>query len=128
MAPWSRKGRRMKPSVAPTRRMIAISRLRCSTAMRIVVPMMMMAPIANATPTTFRSEGPPDEAVGRTDEAHDRDLAAPLQHGHADRRADDDDGHDRERHADHDADRGGESAQAVELLHPVAPEAHVVHE
>ena len=42
----------MNPSVAPTRRMIAISRLRCSTAMRMVVPMMMMATTANAAPTT----------------------------------------------------------------------------
>ena len=38
-----RKGRRMKPSVAPTSRMIEISRLRASTAMRIVAPMMMIA-------------------------------------------------------------------------------------
>src|SRR6267142_589361 len=53
IAPWSKKGRRMKPSVAPTSRMIAISRLRCSTAIRIVVPMMMMATTANAAPTTM---------------------------------------------------------------------------
>ncbi len=43
----------MKPSVAPTSRIMAISRLRCSTAMRIVVPMMMIATAANAPPTTI---------------------------------------------------------------------------
>ena len=47
-----RKGRRMKPSVAPTRRMIEISRARASTDMRIVVPMMMIATAAKAMPRT----------------------------------------------------------------------------
>ena len=69
----------MKPSVAPTSRMIAISRLRCSTAMRIVVPMMITATTANAAP-------------------------------------------------DHEPDGGRDLTQAVELLHPIAPEPHVVDE
>src|SRR5207245_3740024 len=35
LAPWSRNGRRTKPSVAPTSRMIAISRLRRSEERRV---------------------------------------------------------------------------------------------
>src|SRR2546422_545542 len=61
-APCSRNGRRTKPLVAPTRRMMAISRLRCSTAMRIVVPMMMIATVANAAP---RSEEHTSELQSR---------------------------------------------------------------
>src|SRR5512143_44965 len=51
--PSMRKGRRMKPSVAPTRRMIEISRLRANTAMRIVAPMMITATAANARPSAM---------------------------------------------------------------------------
>jgi hypothetical protein len=40
----------MNPAVAPTSRMMLISRLRCSTVMRIVVPMMMIDAAANAPP------------------------------------------------------------------------------
>src|SRR5216110_3016911 len=42
------------------------------------------------------------EAVGRAHQAHDGDLAAALQHRHPNRRADDDDGDDRERRAYHE--------------------------
>src|SRR6266566_3655188 len=70
----------------------------------------------------------PHEAVGRAHQAHDGDLAAALQHRHADRRADDDDRHGGEGRA-HDEPHGGRDlAQPIELLHPVAPEPHVVHE
>ena len=41
----------MKPSVAPTRRMIEISLARASTETRIVAPMMMMETAANARPS-----------------------------------------------------------------------------
>src|SRR6266498_1942807 len=74
----------------------------------------------------LQQERQPDEAVRRADEPHDRDLAAALQHGHADRRPDDDDRDDGERGADHDPHRGCEPAQPVELLDPVAAEADVV--
>src|SRR5438874_141333 len=70
----------------------------------------------------------PHEAVGRAHQTHDGDLAAALQHRHADRRADDDDRHSGERRP-HDEPHGGRDlAQPIELLHPVAPEPHVVHE
>src|ERR1019366_8682159 len=49
--PSIRNGLRMNPSVAPTTRMIEISRDRASTAMRIVDPMMTATP-AKARPST----------------------------------------------------------------------------
>src|SRR6266516_1802948 len=76
----------------------------------------------------LQQERPADEAVRRADEPHDGDLAAALQHRHADRRPDDDDGDDGKGGADHDPHRGREPAQPVELLDPVAAEADVVHE
>jgi hypothetical protein len=42
----------MNQSVAPTKRMIAISLALASTAMRIVAPMMMIATAAKARPST----------------------------------------------------------------------------
>src|SRR5881628_2121436 len=68
------------------------------------------------------------EAVGRAHQAHDGDLAAALQHRHPNRRADDDDGDDRERRAYHEPHRSGDLAQPVDVRHPVAPEPDVVHE
>src|ERR1035437_2554040 len=50
--PSIRNGLRMNPSVAPTTRMIEISRDRASTAMRIVDPMMITATPAKARPST----------------------------------------------------------------------------
>src|SRR5262249_25702949 len=50
----------------------------------------------------LQQEWPPDEAVRRADESHDRDLAAALQDRHANRRADDDDGDHGEGRADDD--------------------------
>src|SRR6266487_3335510 len=76
----------------------------------------------------LQQERPADEAVRRADEPHDGDLAAALQHRHADRRPDDDDGDDGEGGADYDPHRGREPAQPVERLDPVAAEADVVHE
>src|SRR5690242_16592568 len=48
--PSSRKGRRTKPFVAPTNRMIEISRARASTASRMVEPMMITLTAAKAMP------------------------------------------------------------------------------
>src|SRR2546428_1301694 len=76
----------------------------------------------------LQQERAPHEAVGRSDQAHDGDLAAALQHRHADRRADDDDRHGGERRAHDEPHGGGDLAEPIELLHPVAPEPHVVHE
>ena len=42
----------MNASVAPTSRMMEISRARCSTVIRIVTPMMTTATAANASPMT----------------------------------------------------------------------------
>ena len=41
----------MKVSVAPTRRMMEISFARARTVIRIVAPMMIIATIANTTPS-----------------------------------------------------------------------------
>ena len=60
--PSMRNGARTKASVAPTRRMIEISRLRASTAMRIVDPMMMIDTAAKARPST----SPAAAATSRT--------------------------------------------------------------
>src|SRR6184192_513653 len=76
----------------------------------------------------LQQEGPPDETVRGAHQPHDRDLATALQHGHADRGADDDDRHDGERRAHHESDRGGHLPQPVQLFHPVPAEPHVVHE
>ena len=62
------------------------------------------------------------------DQPHDRDLAGPLQQRQPDGDADDHHRHRRERQPDHQADHAGDVAQVVELLHPVPPEADVVHE
>src|SRR5437660_742429 len=70
----------------------------------------------------LQQEGAPYEAVGRAHQAHDGDLAAALQHRHADRRADDDDRHGRERGADDEPHGGRDLAEPIELLHPIAPE------
>src|SRR5207248_3255836 len=76
----------------------------------------------------LQQEGPPDETIRGAHQPHDRDLATALQHRHADRRADDDDRHDGERRAHHQADGRGHLPQPVQLFHPVPAEPHVVHE
>ena len=48
--PSIRNGLRMKPSVAPTIRMMEISRARDSTVIRIVAPMMITDTAAKASP------------------------------------------------------------------------------
>src|SRR5713226_689346 len=85
-------------------------------------------PTQHALDRALQEKRAPDEPIGGAYEPHDGDLAAALQHGHPDRGADDDDRHHRERRADHETNGRGNLAQPIELLHPVAPEPHVVHE
>src|SRR5690606_6067216 len=73
-------------------------------------------------------EGAAHEAVGGTDEAHDRDLAFACENGHPDGGTDDDHGHGRECDAEDDAGGTGDVADVVELLHPVLAVANVIHE
>src|SRR5947208_13158543 len=85
-------------------------------------------PAEHALERALQQERAPHEAVGRAHQTHDGDLAAALQHRYADRRADDDDRHRGERRP-HDEPHGGRDlAEPIELLHPVAPKPHVVHE
>src|SRR5712691_5294418 len=70
----------------------------------------------------LQQERAADEAVGGAHESHDGDLAAALQHGHANRGADDDDGHHRERRPDHEPHPRGDLPEPVELFQPIAAE------
>src|SRR5256885_2033510 len=129
IAPCSRKGRRMNPSVAPTSRMIAISRLRCSTAMRIVVPMMMIATTANAAPTTrptaaatcrSRSSFSTQSRPNRTSSTNPNPRSRPATSLTC--------WASRDRGPSPRPPRRAHLPQPVQLLHPVAAEPDVVHE
>jgi len=80
IAPWSKKGAADEAVRRADERMIAISRLRCSTAMRIVVPMMMMGrrriaahhdPTAAASP---RSRSSFSTSRDRSDVVHEAEA------------------------------------------------------
>ena len=76
----------------------------------------------------LEQEGAADEPVGGADQAHDRDLAGPLQDGEPDGDPDDHHGHPREGEPDHQPHEAGDVPELVQSLDPVTPVAHVVHE
>ena len=85
-------------------------------------------PAEDAFRESFDEEGAANEAVRRADESHDRNLLPAREHGHANGRADDDDGDHRERESQRHAGDARDVAQAVQLGDPLFAVAHVVDE